>query len=117
MLSTVESYTILGVQALRVFVEVDVGRGLACLEVVGLRTTVRNSGFTWPEGRITVNLAPAHVPKTGTLFDLPIALGILAASGQAPLPPSESVFIGELSLDGRVRSVRGALCIAAAMKG
>ncbi len=129
MLSTVESYTILGVQALRVFVEVDVGRGLPCLEVVGLpgaavreakdrvRTAVRNSGFNWPEGRITVNLAPAHVPKTGTLFDLPIALGILAASGQAPLPPSESVFIGELSLDGRVRSVRGALCIAAAMKG
>ena len=129
MLSTVESYTIVGVQALHVYVEVDVGRGLPCLEVVGLpgtavkeakdrvRTAVRNSGFAWPEGRITVNLAPAHVPKAGTFFDLPIALGILSASGQAPAPPAGTAVVGELSLDGSVRPVRGALCIAAAMDG
>lgn len=116
-----------GLAAPEVSVEVDLSGGLPVLAIVGLpETTVReskdrvraalkNCGFEFPPRRITVNLAPADLPKGGGRFDLPIALGILAASGQ--LPPDVlggTEFIGELSLDGRLRAVDGSLSAAAA---
>lgn len=131
MLAKVSSCAVFGVDALDVEVEVDVANGLPSFDIVGLpgtsvreardrvRSAIKNSGFQFPVGRVTVNLAPAHVPKAGTLFDLPIALGILIASGQLP-PPAKGpppVVVGELSLDGSVRGVCGVLCIAAALSG
>jgi len=130
VLAKVSSCAVVGIDALAVEVEVDVASGLPSFDIVGLpgasvreardrvRSAIKNSGFDFPMGRVTVNLAPAHVPKAGTLFDLPIAMGILAASGQLPLPARDSpVMVGELSLDGSVRAVWGVLCIAAAMGG
>lgn len=129
MLARIASRAVHGIDALPIDVEVDVSSGLPSFEIVGLpsasvreardrvRTAIKNSGFEFPLGRVTVNLAPAHLPKAGTLFDLPIAVGILIASGQ--LPPLSTrravVVIGELSLDGSVRGVRGALCVASAL--
>lgn len=130
MLATVRSSTVVGIDAQEVDVEVDVASGLPTFEIVGLpgtavreardrvRTALRNAGFQMPAGRVTVNLAPAHLPKAGTLLDLPIAFGILIAAGL--LHPKVSikrlVVIGELSLDGSIRPVRGALCIAAGLR-
>lgn len=130
MLAKVSSRAIVGVDALEVQVEVDVATGLPSFDIVGLpgaavreardrvRSAIRNSGFQFPLGRVTVNLAPAHVPKSGTLFDLPIAMGILMASGQLPpgLLQGSPVVVGELSLDGAVRSVRGVLSVAASLR-
>jgi len=112
-----------------VHVEVDIGAGLPQMNVVGLpdgaikesrdrvRSALKNSGYECPPRRITVNLAPADVKKEGSAYDLPIALGILAATGQLP---SQSILdysiLGELSLDGRVKPIRGALPIAAAVR-
>lgn len=117
----------LGVYALDGFVvtcEVDISGGLPQFSIVGLpdnavkeatdrvRSALKNTGFTYPTSRITVNLAPADIRKTGPVYDLPLLLGVLAASGQiAPLPP-HTAFIGELSLDGRIRPVTGALPMA-----
>lgn len=130
VLAIVRSSALFGVQSVPVQVEVDLSPGLPTFDIVGLpgtavrearnrvRSALRHAGFTFPLGRVTVNLAPADFPKGGTLFDLPIALGILQASGQAP--PSDRlahwVVVGELSLDGRLRPVHGALCIAAMVK-
>jgi len=119
------------VDAVRVEVQVDVSSGLPSFEIVGLpsasvreardrvRSAIKNSGFQFPLGRVTVNLAPADLPKGGTLFDLPIAMGILLASGQLSAPPAQrrAVLVGELSLDGSVRAVWGALCVAASLGG
>jgi magnesium chelatase family protein len=126
-LAKVASRAYLGIAAPPVSVEVDLAGGLPALSIVGLpeatvreskdrvRAALRNCGFDFPPRRITVNLAPADLPKSGGRFDLPIALGVLAASGQLP---SESLrgmeFIGELSLDGRLRAVEGSLSAAAA---
>ena len=125
MLATIRSGAVLGVDAYPVRVEVDLARGLPSMTVVGLpqgavregrdRVTaaLANSGFELPPRRITVNLAPADVPKGGSAFDLPIALGLLVASGS--LPPGlakRTCVIGELGLDGRVRPVHGALAVA-----
>jgi magnesium chelatase family protein len=127
MLALVHSGALRGIQALVVDVEVDVSSGLPHTATVGLpdgavreardriRAALRNSGFDYPQRRITVNLAPAGVRKEGTHYDLPIALGILAA--EAKLPVSELAgycALGELGLDGRVHGVRGALSVAAA---
>lgn len=117
----------LGVYALDGFVvtcEVDISGGLPQFAIVGLpdnavkestdrvRSALKNTGFTYPASRITVNLAPADIKKTGPVYDLPLLLGVLAASGQiAPLPP-HTAFIGELSLDGCIRPVTGALPMA-----
>jgi magnesium chelatase family protein len=104
-------------------VEVDVAQGLPTVGVVGLaqasvsesrwraRSALVNSGFTWPNSRITIGLSPADLPKTGTSLDLPIALALLAASNQLPQLASECVYIGELGLDGAIKPVPGALAV------
>ncbi len=122
MVSVVPTVGILGVKGYRVDVEVDVSRGLPSFSIVGLpdssvkeskervRSAIKNSGFEFPSGRVTVNLSPADVRKEGSSFDLAIAVGILASSGVFPLSRLEGLcFMGELSLDGGLRGVRGAL--------
>ena len=125
MLATILSGAVLGVDAYPVRVEVDLARGLPSMSVVGLpqgavregreRVTaaLANSGYTLPPKRITVNLAPADIPKSGSAFDLPIALGLLTAAGEVGEWPAESTcFIGELGLDGGLRPIHGALAVA-----
>lgn len=121
MLSKVLAGTTLGLHGVLVEVEVDVaGRGFPTFTIVGLpgkaideakdrvRTAITNAGYEMPDSRITVNLAPADVPKSGTAFDLAIAIGILASSGMIPRKNLEnSMYIGELSLEGNVRRVNG----------
>src|SRR5438309_3807580 len=129
MLARVRSAAVLGIDAYLVDVETDLSNGLPSFATVGLpqgavkegreRVTAAllNSGFEFPLRRITVNLAPADVRKEGSAFDLPTALGVLAASGQ--LPPeavSGRVFLGELGLEGDLRPVRGALSMALAAR-
>jgi magnesium chelatase family protein len=125
LLSRVFSSSVLGVDAYVVEVEVDIRRGLPSFTTVGLpeaavkeskdrvKSAINNSGYRFPDDRITVNLAPADIKKEGTGFDLPIALGILCASGIVPQDRlSEFLILGELSLDGRVKPVRGSLPVA-----
>lgn len=100
LLSSVFSATVSGVDGLRVIVETDVSGGLPCLEIVGMpaasvkelkhrvRSAIRNSGFSIPSRRITVNLAPAGLHKAGTQLDLAMAVSLLVASRQLPIPPS-----------------------------
>ena len=129
MLAHVRSGALRGIDALVVEVEVDVASGLPHTTTVGLpdgavresidriRAALRNAGFDYPTKRITVNLAPAGVRKEGPHYDLPIALGILAAHAQPPLPDlAPWCVLGELGLDGRVHAVRGVLPIATAAK-
>jgi magnesium chelatase family protein len=119
-----------GLEALPVSVEAHVGGGLPAISIVGLpeaavreskdrvRAAVSSCGFQFPVGRVTVNLAPADLPKEGGRFDLPIALGVLAASGQLPAAGLEAAeFLGELSLGGRLRPVDAVLCAALAAGG
>src|SRR3989344_1381432 len=126
MLSTIFSAATLGLEGVLIKVEVDVAdRGFPTFTIVGLpskaideskervRTAIKNSSYEMPETRLTINLAPADIPKEGSLFDLPIALGILTSSGivdRAIL--NDSLFVGELSLDGKIRPVSGTLPIA-----
>jgi magnesium chelatase family protein len=125
MLAAVASAAVLGIDALDVTVEVHVANGLPQWTLVGLAATavkesrdrvgaaLANSGFTVPNRKVTCNLQPADFPKTGTAFDLPIALALLAATGQLPPAALEGVCaIGELGLDGQLRPVRGVLAIA-----
>ncbi len=125
MLAKVKSRTILGIDSFPVEVEVDISKGLPAFELVGfahstvkesrerVRAAIKNSGFEFPNRRIIVNLAPADVKKEAPLFDLPIALGILAATEQMEKAKLEGlIVIGELSLDGRVKPVKGVLPIA-----
>lgn len=128
-LAVVHTRAIVGIHALPVQVEVNISGGLPAISIVGMpetavkeskdrvRAAIQNSRFQFPDGRITINLAPADLPKEGGRFDLPIALGILAASGQLR---SENLanyeFIGELSLAGELRPVRGSLPSALAAK-
>ncbi|WP_031515407.1 YifB family Mg chelatase-like AAA ATPase [Desulfofalx alkaliphila] len=129
MLAIVNSVALQGLDGLIVKVEVDVSVGLPRLDLVGLpdtavreskervRAAIKNSGFEFPVKRITVNLAPADIRKEGPVYDLPIAIGILAASGQIPMDKcSDYIFIGELSLDGAIRAVNGSLPAALAVK-
>ena len=126
MLATLESASVVGVTAFRVFVEVDVGNGLPHFQLVGLpdasvresrdrvRAAIRNSGYPFPPRRVTINLAPGDVRKAGPAFDLPIALGMLAALGVVTRSDlSGIVHVGELSLDGAIQPARGVLPIAA----
>lgn len=127
MLAKATTYSIEGVSARRVTVEVDIRPGLPAFAVVGLpdtavresrervRAALLNEGFEFPQRRITVNLAPADLHKAGPGFDLAIALAILTASGQlAPEPFERAALLGELSLDGAVQPVRGVLAVAEA---
>lgn len=121
-IATVYSRAITGITAQQVIVEVHLSNGLPALNIVGMaetavkeskdrvRSALINSQFNFPQQRITINLAPADLPKEGGRFDLPIALGILAASGQIPINSlANKEFIGELGLTGELRSVRGVL--------
>jgi magnesium chelatase family protein len=125
MLARMRSATVFGIEADDVFVEVDVAPGLPSFTTVGLpdpavresrdrvRAAIRNAGLEFPVDRITVNLAPAEVRKVGTGFDLPMALGILSATGiLKPGRAEDTVALGELSLDGRIQPVRGVLPVA-----
>ena len=124
MLARILSAALVGVEAALVRVEVDVTEGLPAFTTVGLpdsavresrervRSAIRNAGFKFPNDRITVNLAPADLRKEGASFDLPIALGILAATGvvkSGPIGPY--AVVGELALDGQIQGVRGALAV------
>ncbi len=124
MLASVPTFAIEGVDARQVFVEVDARRGLPAFTVVGLpdaavrearervRAALLNSGFDFPLQRLTANLAPASVRKAGPSFDLALAVGVLAATGQVPAEAVESCAVsGELSLGGELRPVHGALAI------
>lgn len=128
MLATVYSCTLIGLTGYLVRVEVDVAAGLPAFDLVGLpdasvreakervRAAIRNSGFEFPVKRITVNLAPANIRKEGPQYDLPIAIGILAATEQIPAAQlNQIVLAGELSLDGSVRSINGVLAMAAVL--
>lgn len=124
MLAVLESGAVWGMSPYLVRVEVDIAPGTTAFHIVGLpdkavqesaqrvRAALRNCGYEFPSKRITVNLSPADVRKEGPAFDLPIALGILLATGQLPQIPDGIVILGELSLDGSVRSVTGILAIA-----
>ncbi len=125
MIAHVSTFTLTGLEPRRVTVEVDLRSGLPSFTIVGLgdravresrervQTAIINSGFKFPDKRVTVNLAPAHVRKSGAGFDLAIACGILAAAGQLPLEPlAELAVFGELALGGEIRPGRGVLAVA-----
>jgi magnesium chelatase family protein len=129
MLACVRTATVFGIEACLIQVEVDVSYGLPIFQMVGLpdasvresrdrvRSAIRNSGFEFPTHRVTVNLAPADIRKAGSAFDLPIALGVLAAAGHISRRDIADVLVlGELSLDGAIQSARGVLPIAAAAR-
>ena len=127
MLARISSFGLYGLEAYPVVIETDISPGLPCITIVGLpdnavkesreriRAAIKNSGFEFPAQRITINLAPADTKKQGPCYDLAIALGVLAAQGLIPLDALKSyAFLGELSLDGRIQPVQGALSIALA---
>jgi magnesium chelatase family protein len=128
MLARVHSAATLGIDARVLDVEVDVSEGLPCFAIVGLpdatvkearervRSALRNSGFPLVTGAVTVNLAPADFRKVGAALDLPVAIALLVISGLAVRSERRRLFIGELGLNGEVRPVRGALCLALAAR-
>ena len=129
MLACLRTAALFGIEACPVHVEVDVSFGMPFFNLVGLpdasvresrdrvKSAIRNSGFEFPSHRVTVNLAPADVRKAGSSFDLPIALGILAAQGVVERREITDVLVlGELSLDGSIHAARGVLPIAAAAR-
>jgi len=123
------SGAVLGIDARLIEVQCDVSGGLPLFHVVGLpekevsesreriRSAIKNSGLTFPAGRITANLAPADLRKEGVGFDVPIAVAILIASAQIVAPKAKHLLVGELALNGEIRSVRGVLPIAIAASG
>ena len=128
MVFPVHSLGLHGVTGYDVMCECDLSNGLPAFTVVGLpdaavseardrvRSAIKNCGFTFPVSRITVNLAPAHVKKIGTLYDLPMLVGILCASGQLKVKDPHCAFLGELSLAGQLRPARGMLPMALCAK-
>jgi len=128
MLAKVKTAAMIGLDAQLVEVEVDISPGLPNTLIVGLpdtavkesrdrvRSAIRNSGCVFPMRRITVNLAPADIKKAGPAYDLPIAIGILLSSRQVIADPTETIFLGELSLDGTVRHLHGVLPMVAMAK-
>jgi magnesium chelatase family protein len=129
MLAKVLSSAVIGIDAYIVEVEVDISRGLPSFSTVGLpegavreskervKASIKNSGYEFPSERITVNLAPADIKKEGSAFDLPMAIGILAATGLVPNNSlNRYIFLGELSLDGLIRPIKGALPISVTAK-
>ncbi len=121
MFAKVESVGLEGLKGFGVTVEVDINTGMPSYETVGLpgvavkeskdrvRAAIKNSELAYPTKRITVNLAPADMKKQGPIYDLPIAIGLLAASEQVTRVPKKTVFFGELALDGKIRKVKGLL--------
>ena len=128
MISKVYSTALVGVDGAIVMCECDISGGLPNFDVVGLpdasvkeardrvRSAIKNCGFEFPLRRLTINLAPAQIKKVGTLYDLPMALAILVSSKQILAVPDDAAFIGELSLDGYLREVRGVLPMVLAAK-
>ena len=126
MFARVKSLGISGIGGYGVTVEVDISNGLPAFDIVGLpdaavkesrervRSAVKNNGFRFPVSRMTVNLAPADKKKAGTLYDLPMLIGILAATGEIKRPGEDCAFLGELSLTGELRPIMGALPMAIA---
>ncbi|MBA2848434.1 magnesium chelatase family protein [Thermosulfuriphilus ammonigenes] len=125
VLAKVNTAAVLGIEALPVEVEVDLSPGLPAFTIVGLpdgavresrervKAAIKNSGYSFPTQRITINLAPADLKKDGTGFDLPIAIGILLAQGLLPSEPfADWILVGELSLDGALKAARGLLPMA-----
>ncbi len=129
MIAKVMSSAVIGIDAYLLEVEVDISLGLPIFSIVGLpdlavkeskdrvRAAIKNIGLDFPVKKITINLAPADIKKEGSSFDLPIAIGIIVAEGIIPKEKIKELLIaGELSLDGRVKPIRGALSIAVAAK-
>jgi magnesium chelatase family protein len=128
MLARIHSAATLGLEARVLDVEVDASHGLPRFTIVGLpdtgvrearervRAALKNGGFPFPDGAVTVNLAPADFRKSGAALDLPVAIGLLWLSGVRPATPTRRVFVGELGLGGEVRAARGALCLALAAR-
>ncbi len=126
MVAQVNSMGLFGMEAFPVQVETDISQGLPSLEIVGLpdtavkesrdrvRAALKNCGFQFPVGRVTMNLAPAHRRKAGPLYDLPLLVSLLLASRQVSFDPTDAVFLGELSLAGELRPIRGGLVMACA---
>ena len=123
MFSRIKSVGIFGIDSYMIEIEADVSGGLPCFDIVGLpdaavkeardrvRSAIKNCGFKFPQSRITINLAPADKKKEGAVYDLPILLAILKASDQLKCNTDDSIFLGELSLDGKVRKVNGVLAM------
>jgi magnesium chelatase family protein len=122
VLAQVWSVALLGVDGLAVEVEADIGGGKPGTQIVGLpdaalteakdrvRAAVRNCGLTWPDQKVTLALSPADLHKSGSGYDLALAVAVLAADGKLPVEPfAGTVLLGELALDGRLRTVRGVL--------
>lgn len=129
MISQILTATVIGLDVFKILVEVDINNSLPSVSIVGLpdiavneakervRSAIKNSAYQFPNKKIVVNLAPADIRKTGSYYDLPIAVGILSKSGIIPQSEfNETAFIGELSLDGSLRAVSGVLPIAAGLK-
>ncbi len=124
MFSELKSVGLFGIDSYMIEVEADISSGLPAFDIVGLpdtavkesrdrvRAALKNCGCKFPLGRITINLAPADLKKEGSIYDLPVLIAILKASGQLDADVNDSVFIGEVSLDGRLRPVGGVLAIA-----
>ncbi len=128
MYSNVLSLGVFGLHGFKVLVEADTSGGLPAFDIVGLpdnavkeakervRSALKNAGFTYPVSRITVNLAPADIKKTGPVYDLPTLLSILCSSEQIAPLPQDTAFVGELSLDGNIRAINGCLPMVIAAK-
>lgn len=128
MVANIHSCGIVGIQGQTVLCQCDLSGGLPRFDVVGLpdssvkesrdrvRAAVKNCGFEFPQRRITVNLAPGELKKEGPIYDLPILIGVICASKQLPQPAADACFIGELTLEGKVRPASGILPMALAAK-
>ena len=126
VLASVQSMGLTGIQGYPVTVEAYCVDGMPMFEIVGLpdaavkearervRSAIKTNGMKFPVSRLTVNLAPADTRKAGTLYDLPVLLGILCATGEIRQPPATAAFFGEVSLAGEIRPVTGALTMALA---
>lgn len=129
MLTKIITASLIGVNGYKVMVETDMQRGMPCFDIVGLADTaikesykrikpaIMNSGFYFPDEKITVNLVPAGRPKVGSHFDLPIALGVLMLSEKNNcIELTDTAFLGEVSLDGRINRIKGALPMAICLR-
>lgn len=128
MYARIRSLGLKGIGGYEVELEVYISSGLPRFDIVGLpdaavkeagdrvRAAIKNNGFDYPVSRVTINLAPADTKKAGTVYDLPVLLGVLAATGQVKAPSGDEMFFGELSLTGQLRGVAGALPMALAAR-